>query len=119
VEHEDSSGGPCRPHGYHLTAPPGSTGIGGKAHPREATIVGVPLLALHEQQAAGGEGGQQEVADVRIDLDQLGNLRSGDQHHVARLDVGTVAHTTGAAASQKLALLRCKTSSYSHDYLRY
>jgi len=51
------------------------------AHQRQGA-----LLALHQQQAPRGEGGQQDVAHFRIDLDQLGDRGRRDQQDLARRD---------------------------------
>jgi len=48
------------------------------------------LLALYQQQAAGGEGRQQHVTDFRIHLDELGDRFRCDEQDLARLDSDAV-----------------------------
>ena len=48
------------------------------------------LLALYQQQPAGGEGRQQHVADFRIHLDELDDRFRRDQEDLALLDSDAV-----------------------------
>ena len=61
------------------------------------------LLALHQQQAPRGKGGQQDVAHFRIDLDQFRDRLRRNHQNLARRDGGAVGEGRLAEKERQLA----------------